>query len=411
MKLKENIYSELNEIIKYLQEWENVSKSQNVHSISLLSGLSSIIIVLLDTFLVYPKLIKTECIKNYLDKLYTILCDEENLIPSYCGGIAGYGLLLHNLIEKNIFVEDYYYKVLEEIDEVLIDMLTTEVKEDNLDILHGALGIGLYFIKRGKVNEVNVLIKILEIKAIRNNNEIYWKTFDKYKTKKYSFDFGLAHGNASILFFLLKCYSNNIYKNKTKLLIDGLINFYISHEQTINKDIYSFYPYTIDAEDFYNKNYDPQNTRLAWCYGDLGILHTLLLVAKKLDYTHLEKNIVKKIIIISKRMDINEIVTHHMDAGFCHGTSGVGLILKNIYDITGEEKIINSINHWYKITLDTKDLNSFNGFNILGYSFPIFNDSVQNATLLEGLAGIAASNLKYLTNSLPFTEEALFLKT
>lgn len=109
-------------------------------------------------------------------------------------------------------------------------------------------------------------------------------------------------------------------------------------------------------------------------------------------------------------MNVDEIHKHDMDAGFCHGTSGVGLLFKNIYDITGEEEILPTIDYWYKLTLNTKDKNSFNGFNILGYSFPIFDNTLQNITLLEGLAGVAASNLKYLSKNISLTEEALFLK-
>lgn len=410
MNFKENVYKELEEIVNHLQIWENVSKSKNVYSVSLLSGLSSILIVLLDTLLVFPSLVKTENIKSYIDKLVEILNEEENLIPSYCGGIAGFGILLQNLIDKNLFVEDYYTEFLEEIDEVLIDMLKIEIQEDNLDILHGAMGIGLYFIKRGKHNQAIGLIDLLESNSVKKNNEIFWKTFDKYKSKKYSYDFGLAHGNASILYFLLKCLKNNIHFEKTKLIIDGLIKFYLNQEQIIGNDIYSFYPYSINADDFENLTFNPKNTRLAWCYGDLGIFHTLLLAAKLLEYNDLEKKVIEKIIHVSKRMNIDEIHNHDMDAGFCHGTSGVGLLFKNIYDITGEEKILPTIDYWYKLTLNTKDKNSFNGFNILGYNFPIFDNSLQNLTLLEGLAGVAASNLKYLSKNISLTEEALFLK-
>ena len=409
MNLQEKSYQELKEITNYIQNWDTISKQSNVINISLLSGLTSIILVLIDTNVAFPELISKEKIKELVEKLIEILYKFENLLPSYCSGLAGVGFFLLKLKENDCFYEDFYDEILDEIDAVLDDMYKVEIEEDNFDMLHGALGIGLYFIERKKENKVIDIINRFDEIAIKKGNQIYWKTFDKYVEKKYFYDFGLAHGNAAILYFYLKCVKNNICVEESKYFINGIVCFYIENIQTFDDIVYSHFPYKVSAEDFDSLKSKPVNSRLAWCYGDLGIFHTLLLTAKLLNNVDLEKFVMTKLILVAKRTSKEEITLHDMDAGLCHGTSGVAFLLKNIYDITDETKLLPAIEYWTQTTFEMKDIDSFEGFNILGYSFPVFENTTQNVTLLEGLAGVAVSNLKYLTKKLSFTEEALFL--
>ncbi|WP_298223354.1 lanthionine synthetase C family protein [Flavobacterium sp.] len=410
MDLKNRSYQELSEIIDYIQDWNVISKEPNVINISLLSGLPGIILTLLDTNATYPELVNLKKIKSLIDHLLDILYKSENLLPSYCGGIAGLGFLLDNLKEQNVLYDAEYDDILEEIDSVLEDMFKVEIEEDNIDMLHGALGIGLYFIKRKNERNVLEIINFLEKTAIKKDNQIYWKVFDKHVEKDFFYDFGLAHGNAGILYFFLKCIKHNILIDKSKAMAREMIIFFTQNTQTLSSDIYSFYQYKIEVSAFDDSEYKPTNSRLAWCYGDLGILHTLLIASKILEDESLEKYAIEKLYHVSDRLSEREITKHDMDAGFCHGTGGVAFIFKNVYELTKDVKFLPTIDHWTKKTFEMKDIKSHDGFNILGYSFPVFEDTTQNVTFLEGLAGVAASNLKYLSKKpLVFIEEAVFL--
>lgn len=410
MNLKIKSYQELKQILDYIQNWEVISKEQNVINISLLSGLPGIIMTLIDANAVFPELVSVEKIKTLLKYLLHILNESESFLPSYCGGIAGLGFFLHNLNEKNDYYNSDYDEILVEVDKVLNDIYTVEIEEDNIDILHGVLGIGLYFIKRKKNKEVSEIIHLLEKTAIIKENQICWKVSDRNDKNLFFYDFGLAHGNTGILYFLLKSIKHDILRDKSTKLARGLISFFAFNTQKIDIDIYSFYQYKIETTAFDSSDYEPVNSRLAWCYGDLGIYHTLLLASSVLEDKVLEKYVIDKLTFISSRLNKSELTKHQMDSGFCHGTSGVAFIFKNIYDLTKDECFLKAVDYWTIKTFEGKDVNSYNGFNVLGYSFPVFENTTQNITLLEGLAGVAAANLKFLSNKpLIFIEEAVFL--
>ena len=132
MNLKIKSYLELKEILDYIQNWEVISKEQNVINISLLSGLPGIIMTLIDANVVFPELVTVEKIKSLLKHLLDILNKSESFLSSYCGGIAGLGFFLHNLNESSEYYHSDYEEILIEVDTVLKHIYRVEIEEDNI---------------------------------------------------------------------------------------------------------------------------------------------------------------------------------------------------------------------------------------------------------------------------------------
>ncbi len=108
---------------------------------------------------------------------------------------------------------------------------------------------------------------------------IAWSRFDSYSKAENIYDFGLAHGMARDIIFPGKCYKAGIMQEQCKQLIDGLVEFFMNNIQPATDEPASFFPNSIVVKHYKTGEQQVQLSRVAWCYGDLGILHTLLLIS------------------------------------------------------------------------------------------------------------------------------------
>jgi lantibiotic modifying enzyme len=318
---------------------------------------------------------------------------ESGVITStfFCNGLAGIGWLFYYLKDEEILEIDIDF-FLEDLDDVLVNGLEKMIADDNFDILHGALGIGLYFLKRRKINQVEKLIYILSRTAENFGDNIAWKRFDKYGLNKNIYDFGLAHGNISTIYFLGKCYSQNILQDTCLELITKGLNFYFSNLQK-PEEYGSYFPGKKDCEIYKNNCCYGEYSRLGWCYGDLGILHTILVVSRWTQNDLMAERTISLLKESTKRRERNQ--TSIIDPCFCHGSSGVGYLYLNLYNITRDKIFLNAAKFWAKKTL------SFNkGSKVLNYHF--YSEELgwqQNIDILTGMGGTTLFYLAFCDRS------------
>lgn len=401
------------ERIKYLEDYllSNSLKNKQLSTISLFSGVSGIILLLTEIYKSNPKEKIKESLNAHLIKLMYLLENNNNHLNTFCGGLAGVGWLILYLREQKTVLPidiDEYFEVepfLDELDIILSQSLNKVSALHYFDLLHGSLGIGLYFLKRGKMEIPRKIVQDLNLNKIKLDNEAKWSRFDAYKTKEYIYDFGLAHGIAGILYFLRRCYMMCIEPIICKTLIQGIVSFYKNNKQNGSG---SFFPTLIMAKDYSSNCKKNDISRLAWCYGDLGILHTLLISSKTLgDYELYEYT--KSLLIISTQRVSSEHNTLLMDSQFCHGKSGVALIYQNIFHITKDEIFKTASTFWTKSVLNeykTK-LNA-----PPGYIFYFGNERGWEIKLdiLSGIGGVLLQLLAYNKMEKPITwREAFYL--
>ena len=149
--------------------------------------------------------------------------------------------------------------------------MISEIKSMNFDYLHGALGFGIYFLSRIQKNRKveNYLIELVneleKESKIDIKNSLRWPPLKMTKdTKGVISNLSLSHGMASIIVFLSKVYNQNILKEKNYKLLDGAITYILSNHLD-SSIFYSCFPSMIVESE------KSSNSRLAWCYGDLGI--------------------------------------------------------------------------------------------------------------------------------------------
>lgn len=346
--------------------------------------------------------IKSELISN-INFLIEELEKKEILHPELSSGLAGIGYVFDIInMDKDLNID--LSEFLLEVDEALIDAVQNFIDVENYDILHGLLGLGLYFLRRGDYDMVKIIIQVLDDSSIKENDFITWTRHDDLINENI-YDFGLAHGISGIIYFLGKCFKNGIQKRQCKRLIDGSIYFLEKNEQDFKKTG-SLYPSKYVCSKYNFKPKEEQFSRFAWCYGDLGVLNSMLSVSEWTNNSKLRNKCIEKLIVISNRKSFEETLIE--DSGFCHGTSGISLIYKNCYDITKNKELFKTSLFWLNQTfkLECHDFKK----SSCGHLFVLEKGKMTtDINLLAGLGGVLVLYLSFVNPKEDKWKELFFL--
>jgi hypothetical protein len=379
----------MTEIIKEILEKIYFNTKDQGNDSSLMSGKAGELIFKY-LYLKHFKVADAE--SDFQNSIQSVVDKSRNYhLPTFCGGKSGINWAFA-FLHKNEILDKEDFDLLRADDEKLSKIAIWMLEKDNYDFLHGAIGIGYSLLySRGEnfspffVNFFDLFEKILDKSSDKQSIPYYDFQTNQIITNKVNL--GLAHGIPSVLKFSLQCYVQNVNKKEAKAMAVMVSEYLINH---INKDISSNYFASIISID--TDDYDPKS-RLAWCYGDLGIGFILFqagLILKKKEITNLALEILMQTI---KRVNLSEALI--FDAGICHGSSGVAHIYHKMWQYTKNIAFKEACNFWMAKTIDfylRKDgLDGFRKFN------PRSNSYEENNSLLEGKCGIGLVLLSYLT--------------
>ncbi|MES2107386.1 MAG: lanthionine synthetase LanC family protein [Bacteroidota bacterium] len=324
-----------------------------------------------------------DSILSDLDLIYDTIENNTSLAATFSRGLAGTGWLLAYLKDLQIIDIDLN-EFLEDIDEVLNIYLDAMIEADEFDILHGYMGIGIYFLKLNKYKQAERIVTALYNSKIDDGTEIKWKTIEA-ESGLPVLNFGLSHGNASILYFLGKCYSKGVCPAQCLELINGLFKFFFNNIQDVNVSC-SYFPYTTRLK-MYDKQPKPvQDSHLAWCYGDLGVLHTMYLVSGWIENDDISKKVLGMLSWETSRLDLQSNVIGD-DASFCHGAAGVGYLFLNLYNKTGDNNFKKAASYWFD---ETVKMAKYTDECPHGFKFPLMDTIGFNDSVIAGLSGVFA---------------------
>jgi lantibiotic biosynthesis protein len=322
--------------------------------------------------------------KNLMGIIETIQAPQHQLSPTFCDGLAGVGWLFQYLDEIEVLdlKDSGFY---DNLDAYLTVCLDKMLAEKNFDLLHGALGIGVYFLKRKNEKQIEKLVNALYEECEKTNEEIKWSHFEQYYVKEQVYNMGLAHGMAGVIYFLKKCLSLNFSIDKCQTLLQGCLSFYNNNIQD-HEHTGAYYPDLIICNQYRN-DHSPQKSKLAWCYGDLGILNTLYLNSTTNSVPFNNNTVTSMLMASANRRDDNAslITTPH----FCHGYAGAGLIFRNLYMKTGNSFFLETSQFWTGKTIELIDkmYRTAEGYD---FSYDRTNTSLDSSRvgLLNGITGV-----------------------
>jgi lantibiotic modifying enzyme len=383
----------------------NINEDDRHKSISLFSGRSGTIIYLLELFKATGDNLYKDHLLNNLDYIFDELNRSERLICTYCDGIAGWGWLIEFLKSEGI-ISNEYDSVLDDLDLLLEEQIAILTAQKNFDLLHGLLGLGVYFLKRKNLKNCEKILLLLEAFAVEDEFEVKFIRHDTLKMKDEIYDLGLPHGNIGSLYFISKCYSIGICTELCLRLLRKGIDFYLNNLQDPTL-AGCFFPNKFPVKTYQKGLNDVARSRMAWCYGDLTILYSLFSISRQLNLTEFSAKILDMLILLCGKKIF--ILTQISDACFCHGSSGIAYIFLKLYNITGVEIFNDAANYWLDQTLQYGNEVGFAGY-LFGVSDLNKQIKAPSSGILEGIGGIGLVLLEFKhKNKHNNWDECLFL--
>ena len=377
-----------------------VFNKKHFNQIGLLSGKSGMVMatLLLSKFFNNDKSLIGLTKKNIISCVNAI--NKGNCTYTFCDGIAGFGWLL-NFLKKKEFLSEEEISFFDGLDEFLFQIMIKDLNQKNYDFMHGASGTCLYFLQNLSDNHVKYIksyINLMEEISEKENDLYKWESIVE-ETGFKGYDLGISHGIPSIIAILSKILKSGINEKKVRHLLTGSINYLLKNiqEPSINQ---SYFLNTIC------ENSTATKSRLAWCYGDLGVAISLYQASVALGNKELTDLSNEIFLFSSKRTDLkSELVK---DAGFCHGSSGIAHIYNRMYNNTGNEIYKTTSDFWIKETLKHATFNDgLAGFK--AFRSKELGGWRNEYNLLEGMSGICLSLLGSISSEYIDWDECLLL--
>ncbi|MFP4022887.1 MAG: lanthionine synthetase C family protein [Thiohalospira sp.] len=321
---------------------------------------------------------------------------------SFSQGLAGFCWFADHLLQEGFFYEKLNFNLdslLPHLKEVMLQFL----KKGNFDYIHGASGIALYFLSRKKMPETKdylaEYVDLLDKIGDKEGCKYKWLSNIARDERKFVYNLCLSHGISSLIIILSKIYSLGINQEKSFQLLNGAVNYLLANEQ-------DFYTVGSHFPNWISKNSNTQKSRLAWCYGDLGIGIALWLAGKNANNSEWQNKALEILLHCTQRKDLEENFV--VDAGLCHGTAGIAHIYNRMYNYTKREEFKQAALYWFDQTFKMAKFED----GLAGYKTwrSVEYGGWQNDYgLLTGIAGIGLALISAVSDIEPTWDECLLL--
>ncbi|WP_185226185.1 lanthionine synthetase LanC family protein [Chryseobacterium indologenes] len=263
--------------------------------------------------------------------------------PCILSGLSGFGVMAHEL-KKHQLLGDELDNEISDINDYLLDKAIIHVQNNVFDYLGGSIGILYYFILIKDLKKADIIIHEIYNNINTQKLAFYNNTDDLYNK---GLNFGLAHGISAILHIIDLYLNKNPENEQAQMIRAKCIEILSAHcEEYMIDHSKLYFPYNKFLEN--DQMVIHKNNRLGWCNSDLSVANTLY---RSGTVSHLEKIDAEKITSeTTRRRTFN--TTGIQDFHFCHGTSGVAMMYKNIYDLTGKNNFREAYQYWHDQTVD-----------------------------------------------------------
>ena len=330
--------------------------------------------------------------------------------PTFCTGIAGAGWVFEHLLEED-FTDIDNDDLLANLDDYLFATMQSDMQQGEYDFLHAGIGYGYYFLKRYKNTQSTELKKrykkyldtiISELGSIaqKDNDGLKWESNFGKDSQLNGFNLSLSHGMSSIIIFLAKLHQIKSFKDSTYPLLTGAVN-YVRSKEVQGENLYCLYPTWIAT----NASQENTKSRLAWCYGDLGIGLAFWHASKTLKDNSLKNDALKILTHATKRKTDEDTLV--MDAGVCHGSYGNAQIFNYLFKETNQLIFKEAAYYWIESGL--KKATHTDGYAGYKQWNGMDNSWQAELILLEGIAGIGLVIIDYISDFESKWDECLMI--
>jgi len=314
--------------------------------------------------------------------------------PGLFGGISGLGWTIDH-ISKIWNCDDTQPAsddISHEIDGKLLKGVGTKEWRGPYDLIHGLVGMGVYFIERlprsaaekALVQIVDHLERLCEV----DGRSCTWRTrseqlmgWQRVHHANGYYNLGVAHGVPGVIQFLDNLAALGIEYRRCRQLAEGATRWLLEHARK-RADGTWFGTWITPLGEM-------PPARFAWCYGDLGIVGTLSQFADRGENPAFEECL-DDILDQCLKRDAGQVNIE--DSPFCHGAIGAAHIFNRIYQRTGDSRCRERALHWIEIALRMRQPgNGIGGVLAVQPNLSVGGESlhVANPSLLDGAIGVA----------------------
>jgi len=263
--------------------------------------------------------------------------------PAFYEGFTGLAWVLNHL--RGRFLDE---DGLEGIDEALVGWLDRTPWPGPYDLVSGLVGYGLYGLERPTARRlVEAVVARLGELAVPLVPGLAWLTpaavlpeLQRAQYPRGTYDLGMAHGVAGIIGFLGQACAQG--HAPARPLLEGAVSWL--RGQRLEEGLDSVYPPCLPPEGAAGAVV----SRVAWCYGDLGIAMALLTAGHGLGRDDWSG---EALAFARKAAERTFEASGVRDPALCHGAAGNAHLFNRLFHATGEESFLRAARTWLQRVL------------------------------------------------------------
>lgn len=338
--------------------------------------------------------------------------------PGLYGGLAGFGWMIQHVlsvlsgddgsvpIEENAEDDPLF-----EVDKRILHLLTDgNAFGQNFDLISGYVGIGVYWLERlpRKDALLGIRLTLNALEALSENTPTGTTWFsppslvppsqETFAPSGY-YNLGVAHGVPGVIAFLAQVATLGLdvdITQKASALLKDSMNWLFSMERP--RDAVSrFSSWVIPGQEC-------GDSRLSWCYGDLGIASVVQFVAERTNNLAWQSEATS----LMHRCTLRQLNTKVLDAPLCHGAFGNAHMFNRAYQAGHDVAYRDAAINWVHKGLTLREP----GVGIAGY-YRWRQDCLPyrqtDASFLSGVVGVALALLSTIAPIEPQWDRRMLL--
>ncbi|MFP3941112.1 MAG: lanthionine synthetase C family protein [Thermoanaerobaculia bacterium] len=349
-----------------------------------------------------------ETAARYLDQAIDAVAAQVTR-PGLYSGFTGVAWVAEHLTGRIFEPEDDEEDANEEVDRAVAALLDQTPWRADYDLISGLVGFGVYALERrhrpaGRAILERVVERLDEL-AVPNGDGLTWFTppeilppHQREQSPEGCFNVGVAHGVPAVLPLLARTAAASVSRERARALLDGGVRWLQDEKGRVEG--VSLFPYSIGTGG------SRHPSRLAWCYGDLGVAAALLDAAASAGEPAWWEEAVD-IAHHAARRSWESAGVH--DACLCHGAAGNAHVFNRLYQATRDNALGAAARAWFDRALELRRP----GEGVAG--FPSWGPQqvgeeprwTDDASFLTGAGGVGLALLAAVTDVAPDWDRVL----
>ncbi|HEX3554832.1 MAG TPA: lanthionine synthetase C family protein [Thermoanaerobaculia bacterium] len=329
---------------------------------------------------------------------------EFPLSPSLYSGFSGVAWTMEHL-RGRLYEDEDGEDTGEEVATALVEHVGLTPWRGHYDVISGLVGFGVYALERlprpGGEECLRRVVARLSETAEHDPQGVTWLTGPELMPERDlelfpagNYNLGVAHGVPGVIGLLGLAQTAGV---ECRALLDGAVAWLLA--QKLPPGSGSIFSYCVAA------GVESRSTRVAWCYGDLGIAATLLVAGRAVGQRDWEREAVE----IARQAAERTLEESGMqDGGICHGAAGIAHLFNRLHQATGDPALGAAARRWIDQTLALQQP----GVGIGGFQMWVPNEDRElgwrdEAGFLTGSSGVGLALLAAATEVEPEWDRVL----